>query len=453
MSPIETKRGSESRPDHTGSVLGSKVSDTTNSLWSRRLPRGGIRETDGLKVDGTGLGDSGFIGSSRERGGARSILRIVAIVSGVLIALMLVVLITLYVLSHTSAFKITSVKTYDSEHVTADMVAQLAVIPEDATLLTVDEEEVAQSVKKNPWVASVTIERNFPDTLRILVKERTPSALVSMGTGGLAWLLATDGIWIEPLHVEVGPDESMSDACLREADARGILLILDVPQTVSPAAGYLATDEAIEAVWSYREQLSSSFMGEVVAMSAASGDDISCILRNGVEVSFGSTSNIEAKERVARGILDSYTGQVTYINVRVPTRATYRRVNSEYVREGTGATGSSVDEVPLIGGPVDPVTTEGEEQGAADAATGDAATGEATTGDAPTGDGTIDGTVPDFSYGEDDTSDYDTYSDYGDYGYDSYGYDDTYGYDEGYDSYGTDDYGYDDYGSYDDYSY
>nr|MCR5392904.1 cell division protein FtsQ/DivIB [Olsenella sp.] len=106
--------------------------------------------------------------------------------------------------------------------------------------------------------------------------------------------------------------------------------------------------ECIRAVSWFYDQLTPEFRNQVVCYSASSDDDISCILSNGVEVSFGQVRNVDTKESVAKRILDEFGGQVTYINVRVPSHPTYRRVNSTYVREGSGATGSLLDEQDTV---------------------------------------------------------------------------------------------------------
>ena len=419
----ETGRG-----ERTTSVVGSRVSDATGGVWGSRLPRGGIR--DGGLEFADGVSDSGRGSGGRDERTGRSVLRIIAIVSGSLALLLVLLAGATAVLSNTGAFPITSVQSYDTEHVSAETIAQLAAVPEGSTLLNLDEQTISENVRKNPWVASVLCERAFPDTLRIIVTERVPTALVSMGTGGLAWLLGEDGVWIEPVRVEVGGDESMNDAALREAESGGLLLIIDVPQTVSPVAGCLATDEAIKAVWTYREQLSKPFLDEVVAFSASSENDISCILRSGVEVSFGSSSNIDTKESVAREVLEAYAGQVTYINVRVPQRPTYRRVNSDYVREGTGATGTIIE------------TLEEPTEEDAQAKEGDEKTAENAQSSETPAEGSQESQ-------ESQTQDADEYGEegaYGSEGYDAYGYDSGYGYEE-YDSSGYDDYGYSDYGT------
>lgn len=280
--------------------------------------------------------------SARKAG--HSILRLVAIVSGSLVVLLLVFALVLAILSRTSMFQITSIETYDTEHVTAEDVAQLIRLEPGATLLNVDIESVEKAVLNNPWIASVEIQSSFPDRLLVRTQERTVGGLVAMRSGGICWLLGSDGVWIEPTRVEAQEGSSSDDTALAAAERLGVVMIYDVPASVSPVAGSACTDEPIRAALTLAEQFPQDFRDKVVSYAAPDEDGISCILASGVEVSFGSPTNVETKVAVANKILEEYAGQVTYVNVRVPSRPTYRRVGSTYVHEGTGATGVAVDE-------------------------------------------------------------------------------------------------------------
>ncbi len=322
------------------SVVGSKVSDVSSRLSGRRLPRGGLREKDGLTVAEGALPDTTLIGRGGGRQRATGALRIIAIVSGLLLVLLILFGIVVALLSNTSMFSVRQVDTYDTEHLTAENIAKLAAIGDGTTLLNVDVSTIEQRLQKNPWVGSVDVVRQYPDTLRLEVHERTPVFYVVMGAGSAGWLMSEDGVWIEPLQIEEHSGKSASDAALKQAASMGLTLIYNVPASVSPKPGTSSTDACIASVMAFRNQLSAAFKDHIVSYSAASEDDIACILDSGIEISMGSPSNIDNKEKVAQSILDEYSGQVIYINVRVPSRPTYRRVNSKYVDAGSGATGT-----------------------------------------------------------------------------------------------------------------
>ena len=201
------------------------------------------------------------------------------------------------------------------------------------------------ALKKDPWVADVTFERVFPHTLRIEIVEQRVEALVVMNTGSVAWYLGDADIWIQPTKIEAAEGQSVNDAALAQALADGCLLITDVPATVSPAAGSVATDEVLDAVAAFRRGFSEEFLSQVVSFSAASPDSITCTLKNGVEILLGSPTDIAAKETVVTRTLEQHPGAVTYINVRVVTdpavRPTVRLVDSDNVEAGDGVSASA----------------------------------------------------------------------------------------------------------------
>ena len=108
---------------------------------------------------------------------------------------------------------------------------------------------------------------------------------------------------------------------------------------------------------------------------------------------------------VAMRVLNDYEGQVTYINVRIPSRPTYRRVASEYVTEGTGATGTSVEKESIV--PKVRALEEEEEKADSSDSSSDTATD---------------------SSGKNSRTEYGDTSGYSDYYDDAYEYDYEYGY-------------------------
>ena len=181
----------------------------------------------------------------------------------------------------------------------------------------------------------------------MVVNEQSTDALVVMNAGSIAWYLGTSGSWIQPTKVTVAQNQSVNDAALAQATSEGVLLITDVPSSVSPKSGSEATDDVFSAVRSFRDGFSADFSSQVVSYSAPSTDNISCTLASGVEISLGSASQISAKESIVKEILAAHPGKVTFINVRVPssTGSSYRSIDSDDVEAGTGVTSGSASDV------------------------------------------------------------------------------------------------------------
>lgn len=261
------------------------------------------------------------------------------IVAGIVVAaLLLVALVGYLVLSYTPAFTITRVETTATKHISRASIAKLAKVPKGSTLLNLDEDKVTRNLKKNPWVGSVTYERKYPDTVRIVVTERKVSALVVMSAGDVVWYLGEGNVWIEPASIKVGESDSIDDLALAAAQKAGVMLITDVPASITPVAGSAVNSEVLDGVASYREQFGEKISSQIVSFSAGSVDSIGCTLKSGVQVSLGSPTSISSKEAVLAQILEKYQGKLTYVNVRVPTRPAYRLVDSDDVEQGSGVT-------------------------------------------------------------------------------------------------------------------
>ena len=243
------------------------------------------------------------------------------------------------VLSNTSTFQITSIDAVASDHVSADDIQKLAKVEEGTTLLNVDTNAITQNLMKNPWVESVSVEREFPDKLKISVTERTVEAVVVMSSRSVAWYLGEGEVWLEPVNLDVSDGQSADDVALEKATSVDAILITGVPATVDPVAGSKATDDVIVAIRSYLDGFSSDFASRIVSFTAPSEASISCVLSSGVEVSLGSPSDISSKEEVVKSLLAEYPDELTYINVRVPSSPSYRKIDSSNVTAGTGATG------------------------------------------------------------------------------------------------------------------
>ena len=308
-------------------------------------------------------------------------IRVLIVTLMLIAALLAMALVGFIVLSSTPVFTIASIDAEDTEHLTAENIAKLANVEEGTTLLNIDEEAITQNLKRNPWVGSVTFVREFPDRLKIVVEERVVDCVVKMSTGSVCWCLGNDSIWIEPINLSVKDGQSADDVALALAQEMGSLLVTDVPTSMSPSAGDVASDEVLKAVAAYREQFSDEFEAQIVKFSAASLESIACTLESGVEISLGAPSDIDVKEAVITELLAKHPNQITYINVRVPSQASYRKLGVESVTQGSGVGVDSMldDTADASAQPQEPQAT-GEQ-------TADATTGQQGTPDAQTTDG------------------------------------------------------------------
>lgn len=255
----------------------------------------------------------------------------------------LVVVAALFVMSLTPVFTITSIEADPSDHLSASDITRLASVGEGTTLLNVDTAQIEERLSKNPWVASVRVERQFPDKLYLVIEERKVLAIVTITSGNTAWYLSDAGTWIEPLQFP-STDGDLADTALSRAREEGCLLIRDVPATTSPKAGAPATDPSILGVIDYQEGFTEGLSSQVVSYSAPSEEAISCALSSGIEISLGDPSQIPSKEAVINELMAQHPGKLTYINVRNPSKPSFRQISSDSVAPGTGVQAPEADD-------------------------------------------------------------------------------------------------------------
>lgn len=153
-------------------------------------------------------------GASEGRAGLASVLgriklpavaipgRIVAVVAAVL----LVLVVGGVVVTNSPIFSVTEVVVNGSEHVTQDTVERLVDVPEGSTLFNYDASAIEASLKQNPWVESVQIERTFPHTITITPVEYKVAAIAYITSSDVAWAIDASGTWIAPISLSVTVD-------------------------------------------------------------------------------------------------------------------------------------------------------------------------------------------------------------------------------------------------------
>jgi cell division protein FtsQ len=96
-------------------------------------------------------------------------------------------------------FEARSVAFEPTPHLSADRLTELMGLPAGTNILAVDVDAMRSKIEADPWVASATVQRQLPDTLRVVVTEHEPVAVL---LSGYFYLLNREG---EPFkRVETG---------------------------------------------------------------------------------------------------------------------------------------------------------------------------------------------------------------------------------------------------------
>jgi len=232
-------------------------------------------------------------------------------------------------LYNSSLFPVESVTVSGLDHLEVSKMTELAAVPENSTLLRVDESGIRERLSKEPWVESVAIKRVFPNTLELAIKERSIAAVVDVPVNEAqnmeTWAIASDGIWLMPLPIEGSPDADAISPKIYQ-DAALVLKITEVPYGINPQIGNYCEDENINNALAIVDGFTTSLKDQIGTVSATGTETTTLILKNGIEIAFGNAERIRDKERVCQKLMEEYAGSITYINVRIVDRPTWRTI-------------------------------------------------------------------------------------------------------------------------------
>ena len=240
-------------------------------------------------------------------------LRYIARIAIVIAVILLVIFGSIFIY-RSDLFHVNNVQVNGSAHLTSQEITSIAAVSDDSTLLRLDSKGIKERLEDNAWVQNAAIHRVFPDTIVIDITEREPGAVVKINDRS-NWVISTDGAWLSAATTD---------------DWENAMKIIDVsPSMPAPISGAMCADGGINNALDILNSISDDLRSRIVSISAESSIKTSLNLVDGVTVAFGDSSDIEVKEAVINSLLNEYEGRISYINVRVPTRPTYRMLEGE----------------------------------------------------------------------------------------------------------------------------
>ena len=236
------------------------------------------------------------------------VLRILGIVAAVLVTIFGAIFVY-----RSDLFHVDNIEVYGTYHLNNLEVTRIAAVSDDSTLLRLDEAGIKRRLGENAWVQNAEVQRVFPNTLKIIITERSGEAVVRINDKSI-WVVSADGAWLSSATNDdwnAGPR------------------IVDVSTSiVSPVSGKACDDEGILNALNAIKVLSQRTKNEIDTISAESAAKTTLNLKSGVSVAFGEAKDVELKEAAIWSILDKLQGKVSYINVHVPSRPTYRSITN-----------------------------------------------------------------------------------------------------------------------------
>ncbi len=208
-----------------------------------------------------------------------------------------------------SFLSIENISIHGNKHLADDEIKLLAGISGEENLLTISTDEICNRLLKSPWIRSVTVRKEFPQTLSLTVEEATPFALLDMNNR--LFLVDEKGKFLEELK-----DNSIP------------FLPIIAGDPYKEREGYL---EALKLVAVMNE---SNFASE--------RDHIEIIIKRPHELTVTIDGNIvkigvgEYKEKLARFVeLENYIKKmgvaVDYIDLRFANKAIVKPINEKVI--------------------------------------------------------------------------------------------------------------------------
>ncbi len=182
----------------------------------------------------------------------------------------------------TPLLDVDAVRVAGAQHTGADLIRERAGVALGDRLASVDLPGVGRRVAALPWVGTVAVHRRVDGVVTITVTERT--AVAALGTGPGALLVDRDGRVLGPAAAapNVGP----------------VVALTGVGAAPAPGS-FLDADQADALLVAQR--IARGAPGAVASLAA---DGLTAQLLQGGEVRFGDASQLEAKVRSLRTVLD-----------------------------------------------------------------------------------------------------------------------------------------------------
>jgi cell division protein FtsQ len=228
----------------------------------------------------------------------------------VLPVVVLVIVAGLFVwLRSSSVFAVTTVTATATERVSEEEISAATATARGVSLLKLSIEPIEKALAALPYVRSVRVYRDFPNTLEVQLVEYEPLARLRTLDGQM-WLVSEDGRALE-----------------RITPPRGYSLPLVLPANPAlPVAGAKVSDEIVAAL-PVVTLLTSEDIGErlpdVKQVMVATAGEVTVALADGSELRLGKPTELERKLTVAGDIVQECLRndeQVEYIDVSVPER-------------------------------------------------------------------------------------------------------------------------------------
>ena len=223
-------------------------------------------------------------------------------------------LVLLFVLRY-HVFTISRVQVVGNHAITWQEVARSAGLERKLLYFTVNEDEIADGVNANRYLAYMGMEKVFPNMLILYIRERIPSAFFThLGVG---FVMADDGMILEKSR----------DLALRQGliEVSGLEIWGQLEMGMFPVGGRAGQLEALVAL--LRESVEQGYADQVRDVNVSDENSLKMSTTDGYTVHLGNMEALKAKIGTVRAVIGELkrrdlVGGV--LEASIPGEATYR---------------------------------------------------------------------------------------------------------------------------------
>ncbi len=205
----------------------------------------------------------------------------------------------LFGLAHSPLISARSVTITGAEHTTRAEILAVSGLGHDPPLVDINSLAAAHAIERLPWIKTASVRVSFPSSVRVLVTERRPVAVVPLRSGGVALVDVTGRVLADSSRRPTGM-----------ISLRGLAGLPGPGGVVRGADGLLSTAAALPA----------DLVSRIAALRLQPGLGIVADLHLGPRVILGSTADLSAKLVALATIVSevSLKGMAT-IDLRAPS--------------------------------------------------------------------------------------------------------------------------------------
>ena len=232
----------------------------------------------------------------------------------------LVLILAILVILNETAFRI-RVTVNGNRTVSDREVVEAAGLLHGASYFTVNEAQIKKGINENRYLIYEKIEKVFPNSLTIYVRERAPVAKVQ--EMGVVYHLDEEGMVLEKYNELYSEEEAVNDS--------GLIIVTGLkPKEIRVGRMVVASSSAQEEAYRalIQELTLQGWLGQVGELNVNDPANLYLYTRDNYRVRLGDLSNLRAKIGTVRAVVDKlremgYTGGT--LDATIPGQVDYAR--------------------------------------------------------------------------------------------------------------------------------